>query len=495
MMAALPDRPLRVLFLSAEAEPLIKVGGLGDYSGSLPKALNQVGDVGEIRALDVRVALPFHKTINLNNSNLEKVGNLQVKKKTGFAAGSAYQYTHGSITYYLIKRSGQAAGYDQVYNAKSIQDARKYIFFSLACMELIQTIGWKPDVIHANDWHAAIALHQLSKRKLEDQYFQSIRSLLVIHNLPFMGEGSQQVLKEYGIQPVRNDLLPEWAKLLPLPMGMHTADQIIAVSPGYAKELEQEQFGDGLVHFIRSHKNIKGILNGIDTTVWDPGSDPHIIQNYTAASINMKVKNKESLLERFQMSGTTRTPLLFFVSRLDTQKGVDLMIRCLEEIKERDFNAIILGTGSQQLEKDLVDLESRFPSRIKVVLKFNPELAHQLYAGGDILLMPSRYEPCGLSQMIAMRYGSIPVAHAVGGLKDSIISSPEKLNTGYLFHEFSLDAFSRALQEAMADFKNSEKWRPMQERVMRQDFSWQHSAKEYTRVYAGLVSNIEQEHG
>ena len=313
--------------------------------------------------------------------------------------------------------------------------------------------------------------------------------MLTVHNLPFMGEGSQSVLKEFQLDPLKSAVLPNWAKFLPLPMGLEKADEIVAVSPSYAEELKQVEFGDGLANFfIQNTKKTTGILNGIDTEIWNPETDNCITQNFSIDHLNLRKINKEKILQDFDLEKNARKPLLVLISRLSHQKGINLILQGLPLLLNEGWVAIFLGSGQVELENGLKDLESQAPNRIRTVFEFNNDLAHRLYASGDMLLMPSLYEPCGLSQMIAMRYGCIPVARAVGGLKDSICNSPARLKTGYLFEKANGLAFANCLRQAFNDFDDLRKWEAIQTRAMKADFSWKKSAMQYRGLYQAMLA-------
>lgn len=481
--------PLRVLFITAEAEPFVKIGGLGDYAGSLPKAISEIISTSSPK-VDIRVVLPFHGGIEASIPPYNKIAKISVKTNKGYAKGFVYQFFHQGITYYLIKRSGNPSGYKHAYNPTQTEDARKYIFFSLACLEFIKVIDWAPDIIHANDWHTAISVYELAQKRKVDVFYRSVRSMLIVHNLPFFGEGSQPILREFQLQPLKSNLLPVWAKFLPLPMGLEKADEVVAVSPSYAQELKEEEFGNGLVNFFNQNElKTTGILNGIDTTIWDPGSDNCLAHNYSINQIENRKINKEKILLEFGLEKNIYKPLLVLISRLTYQKGIDILLQGLPQVIDEGWSAIFLGTGQPELEKGLKDLESQIPDRLKVILNFDNPLAHRLYASGDILLMPSLYEPCGLSQMIAMRYGCIPVARAVGGLKDSIIADPPYKRTGYLFKKADSVSFAKCLRKALMDYENKNKWKSLQKRAMSVDFSWNKSALQYFDLYKTMLSD------
>ncbi|MDK2981494.1 MAG: starch synthase [Chloroflexota bacterium] len=480
--------PLKVLFLASEAEPFFKVGGLGDYAGSLPAALAATAEKNG-QPLDIRVGLPFHQTINADTSVFSKVTDLKVPKKKGSAKGSVFTHTYNGVPHYFIRRAGRAGGFSKVYSTSPVQDARKYVFFSLASLELTRLLDWQPDVLHANDWHTAVAVDHLQRSLRQQPFFNRTRSLQVIHNLPFMGAGSGEVLDEFGIPPLPPTAgLPSWSLHFPLILGMQAADHITAVSPSYAEELRDEEFGNGLKDFFRiNQERTSGILNGIDTQKWDPSSDALLTANFTADNLEARKANKSAVLELAGFDPQDTRPLLVAVTRLDIQKGTDLLMAAIPELTDLDWNLVVLGTGDPDYEKTLMDLQERYPQRLRVFLEFNAALSHQLYAGGDIFLMPSRYEPCGLSQMIAMRYGCIPLTRAVGGLRDTIDDVSAQTRTGFLFEEASREAFIAALRKALRVYHDPATWQRIQVRAMAQDFSWENSAAQYLQLYQSLL--------
>lgn len=479
---------INILFLSAEAHPFIKVGGLGDYAGSLPQAIKSQGDEFPFD-IDLRVILPYHNDIHFPNKDIQKVCDISVPKKKGYAKGSIYELFHANIHYYFVKRKGNASGYQTVYNYSSLDDARKYIFFSLASIHFLKEIGWQPHIIHANDWHTATAVKILVSLRETDDFYRQMKSILVIHNLPYLGEGSQPILDNFSVQNSTLQTLPDWARSLPLPIGLDAADKIVAVSPTYAKELHLEEFGDGLApFFIANQKKITGILNGIDTESWDPAVDNGISNNFSVENIGARRSNKDQVLSQLGFQHADDQPLLILISRLTYQKGIDLLLSGLPGLINRGWFAVILGKGQLEYERGFTVLEQEFPERIKYYSEYNERLARQLYAAGDILLMPSLYEPCGLSQMIAMRYGCVPLARSVGGLKDSINSDDNQMKDGYLFSNADVLSFTSCLNQVLDDFEDKKKWVAIQSRGMRKDFSWQSSAGKYINLYLGLIN-------
>lgn len=494
MSPDLPD-PLRVLFLASEADPFFKVGGLGDYAGSLPGALKTVSRQ-QGQTLDIRVGLPLHHDIHTDNSELLKLPSLRVAKRVGFSKGSAFLLKHAEIPHYFIRRASASLKGTTVYSTSPIQDAQKFVFFSLASLELAHRLAWQPHIIHANDWHTAVAVYQCARLRHNQPFFKAARTLLVIHNLPFMGAGSEDVLTEFGIPPVDETILPEWSRHFPLVLGLAAADRIAAVSPSYARELRQSKYSNGLKDFfIQRAPRTSGILNGIDTQVWNPAGDAHLARPFSAEQIESRAENKRAILHQVAFSQAESHPLLVLISRLDIQKGIDLLLSLIPRILDQSWNLIVLGTGNAQYEQAFSQLQSEHPQRLRFFGEFNTSLAHQLYAAGDILLMPSRYEPCGLSQMIAMRYGCLPVACAVGGLRDTIRAESDAHRTGYLFKPAALTAFEAAVRQALQDYRDPLRWRQFQLNAMRRDYSWRKSALQYLRLYREIMEPTQQESG
>ena len=471
------SRTIHVLFLAAEADPFIKVGGLGDVSGVLPRELRALSD-DELK-LDVRLVLPYHPAVKAEN--LRPIEIFSIPRGDSEVTVEAFETTfNGMPVYFIGGEPIHSSG--SVYSLDAKLDAEKYAFFSLAAMELPKHINWQPDVIHANDWHTALSLYvNLTKRW--ESGAKHIANVLTLHNMPFMGADVRAILEQYQIQLAQTDL-PEWARVLPLPLGLWASDAIVAVSPGYAGEVLTEEFGCGLNEFMSLRKEtLSGILNGIDTVSFDPETDKSISVNYTLETLDRRVENKELLQEKLGLKRDPNVPLLAIISRMDVQKGVDLAFTALKNMKRIDFQAVILGTGDPKLEEAARELQNLYPDKIKAELRFDAALARQIYAGADMILMPSRYEPCGLAQMIAMRYGCIPVVRSVGGLKDTVIPN----ETGFIFEKAHHMSLVSAIKAALKIYPDREKWAALQRNGMAKDFSWEASAREYLKLYQSLV--------
>jgi starch synthase len=467
---------LKILFLAAEVAPLAKVGGLADVAGELSQALVQLG-------INLRVCLPLHTTIDRKGLGLEKILSVEVTHKRGVETATVYESGNRDVTIWLIDGQPvqQAPG---VYSDMGV-DAQKFTFANLAALLVCERLNWIPDILHAHDWHTAAAVMQLKQLRHEDQRWRKAGSLYTIHNLPYMGAGAEIALMEYGVPLEESEHLPVWARELPLPQGLLQADWVSTVSPTYAREIQTPEFGHGLDRLLKTRNaSLSGILNGIDPVVWDPDQDQAISQPFNIETLGARVANKSSLQSALGLPLEPRTPLIGMVTRLDTQKGMDLVWPALDSLSTGTWQFIILGTGDPKLEEASRMCAERHPDQVRISLCFDPDLARQIYAGSDMLLIPSRYEPCGLTQMIAMRYGSVPLVRATGGLLDTVTDvKTSSAGTGFIFQEASSAALKATLERAFEHYKDPDRWEALQRNGMRQDFSWTQSAKEYINLY------------
>ncbi|MBL8078856.1 MAG: glycogen synthase [Anaerolineales bacterium] len=471
------SQTINVLFLAAEADPFIKVGGLGDVAGSLPRALRAIST--DDLKLDVRLVLPYHPAVKADG--IKPLGMFSIPRGQTEIQVEAFETVLDGMPVYLINGDPIRAN-GSVYSLDSKLDAEKYTFFSLAANELPKHINWLPDVIHANDWHTAASIY-VSLTKRWEEGARHVAGMITLHNLPFMGPDISAILESYGVKLAQTDL-PDWARVMPLPLGLWASDAIVAVSPTYGNEILEQEYGCGLDEFLKIRREtLSGILNGIDVASFNPLEDSALGVNFDSDSLEKRPVNKGLLQERLGLPRDPDIPLLAMVSRMDIQKGVDLALTALKSMKNLNFQAIILGTGDPKLEEAAMNIHKAFPEKIKVETRYDAGLARQIYAGSDMLLMPSRYEPCGLSQMIAMRYGCVPVVRAAGGLNDTVRNG----ETGFVFekpHHMSLMA---SVKSAIIVYGDKEKWKKMQLAGMAQDFSWQNSAKQYLALYQSLI--------
>ncbi len=475
-------KKLKVLFIAAEAAPLVKVGGLGEVAGALPPALRSLPEKP-----DVRLVIPKHKQVELGKRTLNLAAEFQIRHKKGKLGVKAWETKVGNTPVYLIDSEPiRKAG--MVYSSDDQLDGYKYTLFSLSALELAKQLNWVPDVIHAHDWHTALAVYALKTTLKEDELFTNTKTLLTIHNLPYLGTGAGPAVKEFGLPAAENSALPWWAQDMPLPMGLLTADKINTVSEGYAKEILTEAYGTGLNEFLATRKkDLSGILNGIDIQSWDPATDKALAVNYSVDSMAPRKENKPALLKELGLNPDPKIPLLAFIGRMDHQKGIEIALEALQHSKDESWQAVFLGTGDPEIEKWTLALANEFPGRVAAVVQFDSDLARRIHAGADIMLIPSRYEPCGLIQMSAMRYGCVPLARATGGLRDTITDLKDsKEGTGFLFNETTPEAMTKALKRALKAYADRRRWPHIQKRGMKQDFSWARSAQKYLDLYRSL---------
>jgi starch synthase len=465
---------MKILFASAEAYPLAKVGGLGDVAGSLPKALHALGH-------DVRIALPRYGAIR---ETREDLGAFPVR--IGGAAQEARLKTSAidGVPVYLIDKSDF---YDRPKVYEYEDDGKRFGFFGKALLDLMPVADFWPDIIHCNDWHTALAPAFLKTRYADDPRYRSVRSVLTIHNLQHQGLFGRDLFDWTGLP--EGAWSPEgvefYGKFNFMKAGIVFADLVNTVSPTYAKEIQTPEYGYGLDGLLRARASVlSGILNGIDADVWNPAKDAHIARPYTKSSLNRKAEDKRALQKEAGLPATAKSPLLGMVSRITEQKGLDILIPALPEILADGAQVVVLGAGEKKYEGPLAGL-AKANATLVAYLKYDEALAHRIYAGSDFFLMPSKFEPCGLGQMISLRYGTMPIVRATGGLADTVtdLTRDPRHGNGFVFSEYTPDALLDATQRAVEFFRAGRGWATLRQRAMSSDLSWKASAAEYTKWY------------
>ncbi len=445
---------MRVLFVSAEVDAFAKVGGLADVAAALPAALAALGH-------DVRVITPCHRSAM---EAFRSADHQTMLVRDGGEVRSAELATvpgHGGVPVTLVH---EPRYFDRANVYGEADDLLRYLFFCRAVAAVMQEDSWKPDVLHLNDWHTASLAFALRNLAWSDPALRGIAPVLTIHNLRYRGPD------EF------NDYLAQ---------GIYYSDFVTTVSPTYAQEILDPRFGEGLDALLRLRGDrLMGIVNGLSHSTYDPAHDPNIAAQFDAQSMAVRATNTRALREAAGLSPSSG-PLLGMVTRLTEQKGVDLAVEAAPALLARGAQLVVLGQGDHSLVAALRELESGHPGKVRLMESFDEGMARRVYAGSDMFLMPSRFEPCGLGQLIAMRYGSVPVARRTGGLADTItdpLQNPEHA-TGFLFDEFSAGALVGAFERALAFFGDEGGWRHLQANGMAADTSWGPSARRYIETY------------
>ncbi len=460
--------------LAAECAPLAKVGGLADVVGALPKALANLG-------VDIRIALPFYGSIDKKLYKCKIIKN-SIKISAGDAFSLCLTYLPGTkIPVYLIKHKYFAK--KEIYQG-GLKDLKRFAFFNQAALISAQAINFKPNIIHANDWHTAKTA-ELLKNNILENFFKNTKTLFTIHNL-----ASQGPTDKSGKSPMAQGIL--------------NSNLINTVSPTYAREILTRTYGQGLGKIlIKRKKDLFGILNGIDTDIFNPATDNLIKHKFSINSLPDKIKNKLALQKKLNLKQDKNIPLIGMITRLYKQKGINLVIKILPALLKQSCQFVILGTGQKNYEQNLKHLAKIYPKQTSAQIKFDEQLAHQIYAGSDIFLMPSLFEPCGLGQMIAMRYGTVPIVHATGGLADTVtplqkggreILPPDKGGlrgvsaTGFTFKKHRTTELIKTLNQALhIYYQNPRLWHQLQINGMKKDSSWNNSARKYLKLYKKLA--------
>jgi starch synthase len=480
------EKVLRVLYIASEAGPFVKIGGLGDVAGTLPPMLSrlQPADTGGWK-IDIRLVIPYHPAIAQKFDFGKPILTLNLHRKSGDLAMDVYQTDVDGMPVYFID-GDLITRAENIYNFQPELDMPKFAAFSFAALELAKQLDFQPHILNANDWHTALAVYALKKKRRWDPFFRGTRSVFTVHNLPYMGSECKPILQDYGCFVWPHLQLPKWGRSFAMPLGLLSADHINAVSPTYAQEIQTPAFGCSLEHFLARRSNrISGIINGLDYQDWNPAIDPQLPQNFDVDHLDQRAANKLALQAEFGLAQDANVPLIILISRMDHQKGMDIAFSALRLAVDEPWQAVILGTGAEVIEEQARQLEADFPERVKAAIRFDGKLARRMYAAGDVILLPSHYEPCGLTQLIGMRYGCIPIAHAVGGFADTIQDDRDPADwTGFLFRENTPDMLAEMLHVAFSIYtQQPETWQAIQRNGMRQDWSWKRSALKYLQLY------------
>lgn len=478
---------MKVLYVTAECWPFAKTGGLGDVAYALPKALKKEG-------VDVRVIMPKYSTIpTYLKDQLKKVGEFSVDVSWRSQYCGLEQMELDGVTFYFVDNEYyfKRDGAESIYGHGD--DAERFIFFTNAVLKSIDKLGFYPDVINASDWHTGMLPLFLKEKYSHLPKYKNIKTMYTIHNLQYQGIFGREILGDVldiDFKHFNNGDIEYYGNINFMKAGINFADKVSTVSPSYAEEIKTEFYGnslDGLIN-ANSHKLI-GILNGLDYDINNPKTDKNLFENYDVKSIDKKVKNKLELQKLLKLEVNPDIPMVGIVSRLVSQKGLDLIDFMMPEIVNENLQLVVLGTGDNDYQSMFHYYDSHYPNKVSANITFDSALAQQIYAASDIFLMPSLFEPCGIGQMIAMRYGTLPIVRETGGLKDTVIPYNEytKEGNGFSFANYNAHEMFFTLQRALKLYQeDKEAWNTLVENAMNTDNSWSKSAKEYIETYKSL---------
>jgi len=478
----------KILFATSEAYPLIKTGGLADVAASLPRALLKRGH-------DIRILLPAYASVMLKarDAGLKKLSDLVILGETISLWQTRLPGSRVTVLLVDIPQFSEREGNPYVGPDGTDWSDNHWRFFMFSkAAEAIAfnraNLDWQPDIVHCNDWQTGLI------PALIGEAVDGPATVFTVHNLAYRGLFSYQIFAELGLPNHfwHHEKLEFYGQMSFIKGGLAFADAITTVSPSYALEIQTPAFGCGLDGLLRARQDdLAGILNGIDTDEWNPGSDKLIAQNYNRRKLNQKVNNKLALQAQLGLPVNAQTPMLGFIGRLVEQKGIDLILDQLGQLLTQDCQLVVLGSGFAHYEQALVTLAQQQPQKVSVTLGYNEALAHLIEASADIFLMPSIFEPCGLNQMYSLRYGTLPVVNDVGGLRDTVRERPfDDIGTegnGFVFLRPDSDDLHDAINRALWCYRQPDLWKQLQQNAMSQDFSWENSAQKYEDLYAKIL--------
>jgi starch synthase len=456
---------MKIAMCASEVVPFAKTGGLADVAGALPLALEELGE-------EVIIIMPCYKAVQGSNFRVQRL-----------KEDISYSVTGKNIKVYFIENDKYFSR-DGLYGDKTgdyKDNLDRFSYYSKRALGLLKEIGFCPDIIHCHDWQASLIPVYLKALYANDTFYKNTKTMLTIHNIGYQGLFPKEEFPKLGLDwsLFNVEALEFYDKINSLKGGMEFCDIINTVSPTYSKEIQTKEFGFGLEGVLAKRRGVVfGILNGIDYSIWNSQTDKFIAKNYSLSNIEDKYKNKEDLQKACKFARKPDIPLFGIVSRLAEQKGLDILAEAIEEICKMNLQLVILGTGDLKYHLLLGGIVKKYPKVISLHLRFDDPMAHKIYAGSDVFLMPSKYEPCGLGQLISFRYGTIPLVFKTGGLADTVNE-----DNGFIFGRYSKNDLIKTIKKAALAFKNKKKWSQLIHKVMQYNFSWEASAKKYIQLY------------
>lgn len=475
---------MNILMVASEAAPFAKTGGLADVLGALPAALAERGE-------QVAVVLPAYRENHYPHPTREAYRSLWIPIGPGYMVDiqqSTVQIGDRTVTYFFVQ-CPPLYDRDGIYGTVAGDFPDNHLRFALLAMAAVGVARhlFRPHILHLHDWQASLAPVYIREHFGGDPTFIGVKSLLTVHNLGYQGLFGPGVLSQIALPPrlMNPEQLEFFGRVNFLKAGIAWSDAVSTVSKGYAREIQTPEYGFGLDGFLRLHGGVTGIVNGVDYSEWGPEHDPHIAAQYSAADLSGKRACKQALLAEYGLpQDDPDRPLIAIISRFAAQKGFDILLDAASRILAEDLNLVILGSGDLPYENMFRSLAASYPGKVGLRVGYDTGLSHRIEAGADMFLMPSRYEPCGLNQIYSLRYGTVPIVRATGGLDDTIDEG-----TGFKFRDYSGDALLVTIQQALKAFGNEEQWARRMRLGMGKDFSWRASAGEYVELYRRLMAS------
>ena len=479
---------MKILFASAEVAPFSKAGGLSDVVGSLPKAFEKDAEIA--------IFTPLHGCIDRQKWGIKELENSEMWITFGTSPQKFKLFMtklpNTNINVFFVENDWYFSCFKEVYPRwlDTRYEHERYVAFSLATLEYAKQLNFRADIIHSNDWHTAMIPLYIKANYKFDEFWSKTKNVFEIHNLAYQGVWFEDIL---DFANMRKDIVfNEWGcehygRVNWMKGAINYADRVVAVSPNYAKEILTSEYGEGMDYTLRGHTDkLVGIVNGIDYDTFNPKTDKTLEKNYDVKTLKNKEENKKAILEYFGLKYNPKRPLIALISRLVEQKGLDLIRGAENELRNMNADFIFLGSGDKSYEDMFIWLSNNTPN-IRTYVGYRGDLANLIYAGSDFFLMPSKFEPCGLSQLIAMRFGSLPIVRATGGLEDTVTGYPLDNSNGFKFWGYDSNAMKDAINCALEVYKDKYTFNAMRESAMKADFSWKESAKKYLEMYRSLL--------
>jgi starch synthase len=477
---------MKILFAASEIAPFFRTGGLAEVAGSLPAALAKLG-------AGVCAVMPLYKEVGQEyRSQMKLVASFNVPLSWRNQYCGVYELKWEGLVYYFLDNEYY---FKRPFAYGQFDDAERFAFYSKAVLEMIPHIGFKPDVIHCNDWQTGLIPVYLRLMGRTEPEYHSIKTVFTIHNIEYQGKYGKELLGDvFGLPDATMGMMEYNGSINLVKGAIVAADRVTTVSQTYSKEILTSEYSHGLDSILLENRyKLSGILNGIDVTSYNPETDKSIFSNYSIASIDKKAANKQQLQKMLGLAEDSAVPLIGLISRLVDHKGIDLISKIVEEMLSDNVQFVVLGTGEWQYEQLFINLQQKYPGKVSAHITFSNDLSRKIYAACDMFLMPSKSEPCGLSQIIALRYGSLPIVRETGGLADTIksVTDDGASGNGFTFRPYNSADMLFTIRRALSFYARQPLWRKLAERAMTCDFSWSESARKYISIYKEIAGNSE----